>query len=74
MRRDPVDWRGWAKRKEIARRLISLETMRMARRGDTPDYTRQLSGGLPPVNRASAVVSGAWVVMTVAPFRAAAAP
>lgn len=68
MRRDRTTRQSKAKRKEIARRLISLEVMRMSRRGLTADYMQRLSGNLPPVHAPSLTVSGAWIVMTVGPL------
>lgn len=56
-----------AKRKEIARRLISLEVMRLSRQGLTADYMKSLSGTLPAVQGCSMVVSGAWIVMSISP-------
>lgn len=55
-----------ARRREIARRLISLEVVRLSRlspQGVTADYMSSLSGTLPAVHRASMVVSGAWIVV-----------
>ncbi len=57
-----------SKRKEIARRLISLEVMRLSRQGITVDYMKAQSGSLPAVHAPSMTVSGAWIVMTVGPF------
>lgn len=57
-----------SKRKEIARRLISLEVMRLHRGGLTTDYMSKLSGSLPAIHAPSLTVSGAWIVMTVGPF------
>jgi len=57
-----------SKRKEIARRLISLEVMRLSRQGLTVDYMRSLSGSLPAVHAPSMTVSGAWIVIAVGPF------
>lgn len=57
-----------SKRKEIARRLISLEVMRLSRQGITVDYMKSLSGGLPPVHAPTMTVSGAWIVIAVGPF------
>jgi hypothetical protein len=68
MRRDRASRQALSKRKEIARRLISLEVMRLSRQGITVDYMRSLSGSLPAVHAPSMTVSGAWIVMTVGPF------
>jgi len=57
-----------SKRKEIARRLISLEVMRLSRQGITVDYMKSLSGSLPPVHAPTMTVSGAWIVIAVGPF------
>ena len=62
-----------SKRKEIARRLISLEVMRLSRQGLTADYMKQLSGTLPAVHAPSMTVSGAWIVIAVGPFSRRAA-
>jgi hypothetical protein len=68
MRRDRATRQAISKRKEIARRLISLEVMRLSRQGLTPDYMNSLSGTLPPVHAPSMTVSGAWIVIAVGPF------
>jgi hypothetical protein len=68
MVRDRARRQAISKRKEIARRLISLEVMRLSRQGITVDYLKTLSGGLPPIHAPSLTVSGAWIVMTVGPF------
>jgi len=68
MRRDRTARQVMSKRKEIARRLISLEVMRLSRQGITVDYMNKQSGRLPPIHARSLTVSGAWIVMTVGPF------
>jgi hypothetical protein len=68
MVRDRVRRQAISKRKEIARRLISLEVLRLSRQGHTVDYMKTLSGSLPPIHAPSLTVSGAWIVMTVGPF------
>ncbi len=68
MRRDRTARQVRSKRKEIARRLISLEVMRLSRQGLTVDYLNKLSGTLPPIHARSLTVSGAWIVMTVGPL------
>jgi hypothetical protein len=68
MRRDRATRQAISKRKEIARRLISLEVMRLSRQGLTADYMNSLSGSLPPVHAPSMTVSGAWIVIAVGPF------
>jgi hypothetical protein len=68
MRRDRTTRQVMSKRKEIARRLISLEVMRLHRQGLTVDYMNKLSGSLPAIHAPSLTVSGAWIVMTVGPF------
>jgi hypothetical protein len=73
MRRDRATRQAISKRKEIARRLISLEVMRLSRQGLTADYMNSLSGTLPPVHAPSMTVSGAWIVIAVGPFARRAA-
>lgn len=73
MRRDRATRQAMSKRKEIARRLISLEVMRLSRQGVTADYMRSLSGSLPAVHAPSMTVSGAWIVIAVGPFSRQAA-
>jgi hypothetical protein len=68
MRRNRTARQAMSKRKEIARRLISLEVMRLSRQGVTAEYMSSLSGSLPPVHAPSMTVSGAWIVIAVGPF------